>query len=114
MFPSLKYLSSKPQRDDFEKHLSYRAKLDSLIEIYQKHFAIDAKAVESDQKLIKELETIFTIEQQARYIRDYLYYYDEGESKLNMICSILLNVKNGIYDLVEFNDKIMFGRRITE
>lgn len=114
VFPSLKYLSSKPQRDDFEKHLSYRAKLDSLIELYQKHFAIDAKAVESDQKLIKELETIFTIEQQARYIRDYLYYYDEGESKLNMICSILLNVKNGIFDLVEFNDKIMFGRRITE
>ena len=114
IFPSLKYLSSVPQKEDFEKHLSYRTKLASLIEVYQKHFINDAKAVESDQKLIKELESLFTIEQQARYIRDYIYYSDEDDTKLNMICLILLNVKNGLFDLVEFNEKITFGRRITE
>ena len=120
VFPSLKYLSNVPRKEDFEKHLSYRTKLNSLIERYQMRFINGCKANESDQKLIKQLESLFTIEQQARYIRDYIYYFDEDESKLNMICSILLNVKNGLFDLEELkgfkesNDKIVFGRRIIE
>lgn len=111
VFSSLKYLSSAPRIEDFEKHLEYRSKLEKLIEIYQKHFVDSGTAEEGDQKLISELEPLFSIEQQAKYIRDYIYYFDEDEAKLNMICSILLNVKNGVFDLTEFNEKITFGRR---
>ena len=114
IFPSLKYLGDIPQKKDFEKHFTYRTKLDSLIEIYQEHFVINAKAEESDKKLIIELESLLTIEQQARYIRDYIYYHDDDESKLNMICSILLNVKNDMFDLSMFSEKIVFGRRLTK
>lgn len=114
IFPSLKYLGDIPQKKDFEKHFTYRTKLDSLIEIYQEHFVINAKAEESDKKLIIELESLLTIEQQARYIRDYIYYHDDDESKLNMICSILLNVKNDMFDLSMFSEKIVFGRRLIK
>ena len=88
--------------------------MDSLIEIYQEHFVINAKAEESDKKLIIELESLLTIEQQARYIRDYIYYHADDASKLNMICSILLNVKNDMFDLSMFSEKIVFGRRLIK
>ena len=62
-------------------------------------------------KLILAIEDIMSIEQQAKFLRDYLYYEDKNDFKLNAICALLLKVKNNGFNLEEFNEKLSYGRR---
>ena len=70
-----------------------------------------SRRTDTERKIILSLEAILTLEQQAKYLRDYLYYKDQNDIKLNAICALLLKVKNGDFDLKEFDDKLSYGRR---
>lgn len=111
IFPSIKYLDSKPDITELLKHISHKNNLAMLISGYQNVFFQTYKATEKEQKIILKLEEILTIEQQAKYIRDYLYFEDTNDVKLNAICLLLLKVKNGEFDLAEFDNKLSYGRR---
>ncbi len=109
IYASIKYLSKIPDVEILLKHISYKKELEELIRAYQNNWK-SYKATEEEKNLIILLEEIMTIEQQAKYIRDNLYFRDENDSKLNAICELLLNVKNGKFDLTEFDEKLSYGR----
>ena len=109
IYASIKYLSKIPDVEILLKHISYKKELEELIRAYQNNWKL-YKATEEEKNLIILLEEIMTIEQQAKYIRDNLYFRDENDSKLNAICELLLNVKNGKFDLTEFDEKLSYGR----
>lgn len=111
IFPSLKYLMECPDIEILLKHISHKNDIEELIASYQNVFMKKYKATEKERKLIILLQDIMTIEQQAKYIRDYLYFEDSNDSKLNLICALLLKVKNEQFDLIEFNEKLSYGRR---
>lgn len=111
IFPSLKYLMERPDIEILLKHISHKNDIEELIASYQNVFMKKYKATEKERKLIILLQDIMTIEQQAKYIRDYLYFEDSNDSKLNLICALLLKVKNEQFDLIEFNEKLSYGRR---
>lgn len=111
VFPSLKYMETKPDIKLFEEHLRYKDSLEMLIERYQNTYIKKYKASEDDIELIKELEKILSIKQQAKYLRDYLYYTDEDDKKYQGIYSLLMDIKNGKESLVEYNELLSYGRR---
>ena len=111
IFPSLKYLEPMPDIKNFEEHIRYKNTIEMLIETYQGKFIKKYKADEDDSKLIKNLEKIMSIEQQAKFLRDYLYFVDENDEKYQLILSLLLDVKNGEQSLAKYNDKLSYGRR---
>ena len=94
--------------------MRYKNRLEMLIEIYQGTFLKKYKATEEDSKLIQELEKILSVEQQAKYLRDYLYYIDENDEKYQLIYSLLMDVKNGEQSLAKYNEKLSYGRRTKE
>lgn len=111
VFPSLKYMETKPDIKLFEEHLKYKGSLEMLIERYQNTYIKKYKAYEDDIELIKKLEKILSIKQQAKYLRDYLYYTDEDDKKYQGIYSLLMDIKNGKESLVEYNELLSYGRR---
>lgn len=111
VFPSLKYLEAPPDIMLFEEHVRYKNSLEMLIERYQETFLKKYKASEEDSELIKQLEKILSVEQQAKYLRDYLYYTDENNEKYQLIFSLLMDVKNGEQSLAKYNEKLSYGRR---
>ena len=111
VFPSLKYMETKPDIKLFEEHLRYKDSLEMLIERYQNTYIKKYKAYEDDIELIKKLEKILSIKQQAKYLRDYLYYTDEDDKKYQGIYSLLMDIKNGKESLVEYNELLSYGRR---
>lgn len=111
VFPSLKYMETKPDIKLFEEHLRYKDSLEMLIERYQNTYIKKYKASEDDIELIKKLEKILSIKQQAKYLRDYLYYTDEDDKKYQGIYSLLMDIKNGKESLVEYNELLSYGRR---
>lgn len=111
VFPSLKYLEVPPDIKLFEEHVRYKNSLEMLIERYQKTFLKKYKASEEDSELIKNLEKILPVKQQAKYLRDYLYYTDENDEKYQLIYSLLMDVKNGEQSLGKYNEKLSYGRR---
>lgn len=111
VFPSLKYMETKPDIKLFEEHLRYKDSLEMLIERYQNTYIKKYKAYEDDIELIKKLEKILSIKQQAKYLRDYLYYTDEDDKKYQGIYSLLMDIKNGKESLVKYNELLSYGRR---
>lgn len=111
VFPSLKYMETKPDIKLFEEHLRYKDSLEMLIERYQNTYIKKYKAYEDDIELIKKLEKILSIKQQAKYLRDYLYYTDEDDKKYQGIYSLLMDIKNGKESLEEYNELLSYGRR---
>ena len=111
VFPSLKYLEIPPDVKLFEEHVRYKNSLEMLIERYQETFLKKYEAFEEDCELVKNLEKILSIEQQAKYLRDYLYYTDESGEKYQLIYSLLMDVKNGEQSLAKYNEKLSYGRR---
>lgn len=113
IYPSLKYCEEKPTNEIFTKHMQYRSELILLkkcyFEVLQK-----SEATEEFQKVILRLEKLLPLEKQAKYIRDDTYYKDLEDEKLNAICSLLVEVKNGKLDVTEFNKKLSYGRRIKK
>lgn len=110
IFPSLKLYEDMPDEKKFEEHLKQQVNFQKLLDNYQKVFK-SYKATDEFRDTIKELENIFPIEKQAIYIRDNLYYSDTNEKKLNAICSLLLDVKNERYDMINYNKSLSYGRR---
>ena len=94
-----------------KQHISHKNYLEKLVFSYQNVFLKQYKGTDTERKIILSLEAILTLEQQAKYLRDYLYYKDQNDIKLNAICALLLKVKNGDFDLKEFDDKLSYGRR---
>ena len=111
IFPSLKYMSDTPNLAIITTHIANKNRIESLVNAYQGVFLKKYKATQEEQEIIKSLEEMMTVEQQAKFLRDYLYFVDEDDSKLNAICSLLFKVKNGDFDLSEFNEKLSYGRR---
>lgn len=114
VFPSLKYLDAPPDITLFEEHVRYKNCLEILVERYQETFLKKYKAFKEDSELIKQLEKILSVEQQAQYLRDYLYYTDENDGKYQLIFSLLMDVKNGEQSLAKYNEKLSYGRRTTK
>lgn len=110
VFPSLKCCDGKPDAEMFEKHIKYRAKMEKLLECYQKVFADDT-ATDEFKQVIKELEDIMSVEKQARYVRDMFYIYDENDVKLNKICSMFMEIKNNNYYVGSYSEALGYGRR---
>lgn len=111
IYASVKNLSKAPSIDELEKHIFYKKNLEELIQAYQHVFLEDYKATDREKKIIISIEDIMSIEQQAKFLRDYLYYEDKNDFKLNAICALLLKVKNNGFNLEEFNEKLSYGRR---
>lgn len=111
IFPSIKYLGKKPDINLLKQHISHKNYLEKLVFSYQNVFLKQYKGTDTEREIILSLEAILTLEQQAKYLRDYLYYKDQNDIKLNAICALLLKVKNGDFDLKEFDDKLSYGRR---
>lgn len=113
IFPSIKYLETIPNIEIMKKHIMHKNNLKMLIDGYQHIFSGSYKATDNDRKTIILLEEILTLEQQAKYIRDCIYWEDINDTKLNAICSLLLEIKNGHFDFqkFEFNEKLSYGRR---
>lgn len=110
IYQSLKYCDEVPDITMFEKHLKHRKDLKFLIESYQNIF----KKYEADDEfkdVIIRLEEIMTVEQQAKYIMDYVYRPDSCNGKIDSVCSLLLEVKNGNYDMTKYDKKLSSGRR---
>lgn len=113
IYPSLKYYESIPNKNIFEKHLNCRKDMEQLIQYFQEVLK-KYHATEEFQDIIIALENVMSIEKQAMYIRDYIYYLDKNDEKLNAICSLLVEVKNGHFDATEFNEKLSYGRRVKK
>ena len=111
VYPSLKYLERIPDVKIFEEHLQYKNSLEMLIETYQGKFLKKYKADNDDSVLIKDIEKILSIEQQAKFLRDYLYFKDDSNEKYQLIFSLLTEVKNGEKSLAKYNEKLSYGRR---
>ncbi len=111
VFTSLRYLEKTPDIKLLEKHLQSKNMLELLIQTYQGKFIGKYEADEDDRKLIIELEQIMSIEQQAKYLRDYLYFTDESDEKCKLIIALLTDVKNGEQSLIKYNDTLSYGRR---
>ena len=114
VFPSLKNWKEVPSVKTLEEHIQYKTKIEALIETYQGKFLKKYTAGEEDSKLIKELEKILSVEQQAELLRDYLYFVDEENNKLDLINSLLVDVRNGEHSLAKYNEKLSYGRRTTK
>lgn len=112
IFQSLKYCDNLPDEEVFECYLNYRGDLMALVSCYRKAFK-GYQANDEFREVIIQAEKIFSIEKQAQYIRDSVYYSDVDDGKLNAICSLLLEVKNKNYDLTRYNEKLSFGMRKT-
>ena len=113
IYPSLKYNEKPPTRELFIKHLEYRGILDSFIAGFQGLWK-DYKATQDFQDTIGKLEEILSIEKQAEYIRDALYYSDIDGSKFKAIISLLGKVKGGEFNVEEYNNILSYGRRINK
>lgn len=113
IYQSLKYCTVTPSKEVFEQHMEYRNDLVFLISCYQDalktYFANDEY-----RDVISRLEKILPIEKQAMYIRDHVYYSDVNGEKLNAIYSLLLQIKEGKYDLANYNEKLSYGRRLRK
>lgn len=110
IYPSLKYQNDVPGIQEISKHISFRNELELLIKQYQQLFKT-YQATKDDQALIVKMEEIMPIEKQAKFIRDYLYFEDKDDKKLNAICALLINIKNEKYDVAEFDETLSNGRR---
>ena len=113
IYPTLRYYESKPNQECFSKHLEYRNDFEQLIMCFQDMLK-KGKASKEFQNLILCLENILSVEKQAKYIYDMIYYKNMNDDKLNAICSLLIEVKNGHYDAIAYNEKLSYGRRVKK
>lgn len=110
IYQSLSYMNTQPNPSDFMEHLKYQMDLSELKDEFEQSF-LHYKASQEFQRIICKIETIMSIEMQARYLKDTVYYSDSNNTKLNAIYSMLMNVKNGKYDIGEFSEILSYGRR---
>lgn len=111
LYQSLMYLEDKPDSKIFNIHVKNRRVLSRLIKEYNKLFTTYMASKEL-LELIKEAETFISLEMIARYLRDELYYQDKNDSKLNAICSLLIDIKKGNNDISQYDEKLSYGRRM--
>ena len=110
IYKSLKYFDGIPTEQDFVKHLNYEQYFRKLIEYYLKAF--NSYVLSSTFKdIVCKLEEVLSIEKQACYIRDCVYYHDSNDRKLNAICSLLLDAKNDRKDISKYNNILSYGKR---
>ena len=113
IYSSLKYCESRPTKELFLKHLKYRNDLDDLIKIFNELIGRSGICkFDIFKNVILNLENILSVEQQAKYIGDYIYTFCKDE-KLKDISSLLTDIKNDKFDkkdIVKYN-YLSYGRR---
>ncbi len=112
IFPSLRCCGQVPTREVFEEHLKYQSELKSLTAEFESSIEGN-KATKRLETAISKLENILSLTEQAKFICEDIYYKDSEEKRLNEICSLLFDVKNGKMDLTKYDD-LNYERRIRK